>query len=117
MTERPHTLELIEGKSLENERLFRQLQTAPEQFDEAVFDSLLDRFRPRMSLDERLCLIAGRLEATPCASEIEKRAVIAAALGDTPELERLAALLDRRNASGFRVVSADGDPAAPARSL
>lgn len=104
MRKSPPALRLIEGKRDENERLLRRLRAAPEQFDDDVFDELLERFRARMNLDERILLTLRRLEKSPC-SEIEKRALFAAVRGDAAELRRLSALLDRRNERGFRVIS------------
>lgn len=105
MTKLRHALQLVKGSRSETERLFRQLRAMPEQFEEDTFDELIDRFRRRMTIDERILLIVRRLEATPCNSQIEKRAVLAAALGDTVELARLSALLDRRNAVELQIVS------------
>ena len=98
-------LTLIQGDRDRAERDFRQLLEAPQSFDEDAFDDLFERFRNRLTIEQKLDLHAKRLRLTPCASEIEKKAVLAAIAGDFAEADRLGKILDRRNARGLKVIS------------
>lgn len=111
---RPAKLSLIEGGR--SDRLLLQLRQAPQSFDEDEFDRLLDRFRNELSRAEAYDLTVERLRRMPCDSEIEKQAVIAAAMGDAVTLKRLTAILNRRNALGLKVISTEPpSPAVPPR--
>lgn len=105
MPKMPRTLTLIEGKRSETERLFLQMQAAPEQFDEDTFDELFERFGNRLSFDKRIDLLVRRVERGPRAHCLEERALLEAMVGDLDEARRLRLRLEKRNALGLRAIT------------
>lgn len=105
MTKPPHTLELVKNNRSENERLFRQLQARPEQFDQETFEVLFERFSDRLCFDERIGLLARRIERGPRAKCLEERAVLEMMVGDLDEAHRLRRRVERRDASGLQIVT------------
>jgi len=97
-----------------DERLLRRLLEAPHTFDQATCESLVDRFRSRLTIDDILAIMAKRLRRGEHADSLERNAVLAIVEGRMDDADRLLDVLERRNRAGLRVVARG--PASPPRS-
>lgn len=113
--ERNTSVAVIDGGLAQREKRFRQLLSEPHTFEQAEFESLVDQFTERLSIDEIMALVARRVRARPYADTLDAQLLSAIIEGRTAEADRLSRQISRRNTLGLRVIETTA-PGAPDRS-
>lgn len=98
-----------------SEQQFQELLRAPCALSQNEYETRVERFHGRLTIDDIMALTARRVRGRPGGDSLEKRALIAIAEGRFGEVDRLFKVIDRRNAIGLTVVKTPS-PASPPRS-
>lgn len=107
---------VIDGGLDQRERRFRQLLAEPHTFEQAEFESLIDQFTDRLTIDEIMALVARRVSARQDADTLEPRLLVAITEGRLDEADRLSKQISRRNALGLRVIETNEQESLPRSS-
>ena len=107
MNTHPHkpALSVLPGgrSDLDNDERFRQLLASPASFDQHEYEALIEAFRDRLTIDDILAFSARRIRER-VGDALEKRTLLAIIEGRFDEVERLFAVIDRRNDLGLTVI-------------
>ena len=88
---------------IENDERFRQLLASPASFDQREYEAIIEAFRDRLTINDILALSARRIRER-AGDALEKRTLLAIIEGRFDEVERLFAVIDRRNDLGLTVI-------------
>lgn len=102
--EQKANLNVIDGGHDERERQFQRLLAEPHTFEQAEYESLVDSFSDRLTIDDTMALTAKRVSGRHYADRLESRLLVAIIEGQTDETERLSNAIQRRNALGLKVI-------------
>ena len=84
-----HKFELIEGGRSNDQALFHRLMAEPQSFDQSELERLIDLFKDRLSLQEKMDIIERSIRHGRNANDLENRALLAVIEGDRNKIEHL----------------------------